>query len=67
MLIYFNISLIDTYPFKQWVKGILYNFTAHFVRGSVASAPSVFTDLLNYITQRNNFEVGSNFALLRKL
>ncbi|CAG9540270.1 unnamed protein product [Cercopithifilaria johnstoni] len=45
---------------KQWDKGILYNFTVNFIRGSVASPPSVFTDLLNYITQRNNFEVGKS-------
>uniref|UniRef100_A0A915PRP0 Uncharacterized protein n=1 Tax=Setaria digitata TaxID=48799 RepID=A0A915PRP0_9BILA len=45
---------------KQWDKGILYNFTVHFVRGTVASPPSVFTDLLNYITQRNNFQVGKS-------
>ncbi|VDK69878.1 unnamed protein product [Litomosoides sigmodontis] len=45
---------------KQWDKGILYNFTVNFVRGSVSSPPSVFTDLLDYITQRNNFEVGKS-------
>ncbi|VBB35554.1 unnamed protein product, partial [Acanthocheilonema viteae] len=41
---------------KQWDKGILYNFTVSFVRGSVASLFSIFPDLLNYITQWNNFE-----------
>ncbi|KAM3722540.1 Transmembrane matrix receptor [Dirofilaria immitis] len=45
---------------KNWDKGILYNFTVHFVRGSVASPHRVFIDLLDYITKQNNFEIGKS-------
>ncbi|VDO17439.1 unnamed protein product [Brugia timori] len=38
----------------------MYNFTVNFVRGSVASPESVFTELLQYIAHRNNFEVGKS-------
>lgn len=43
---------------KSWDTGILYNFTSHFVKGSVAEPSAVFTDLIDYIQKRNNFEVG---------
>lgn len=42
---------------KSWDTGILYNFTSHFVKGSVAEPASVFTDLIDYIQKRNDFEV----------
>ncbi|CAB3402805.1 unnamed protein product [Caenorhabditis bovis] len=45
---------------KSWDTGILYNFTSHFVRGSVAEPSTVFTDLIDYIQKHNNFEVGKS-------
>ncbi|CAD6188433.1 unnamed protein product [Caenorhabditis auriculariae] len=45
---------------SSWTTGILYNFTSHFVRGSVAEPSTVFTDLIEYISKRNHFEVGTS-------
>ncbi|KAJ1374162.1 hypothetical protein KIN20_036788 [Parelaphostrongylus tenuis] len=44
----------------SWVSGLLYNFTSHFVRGSVGEPSAVFTDLINYITKKNNYEIGNS-------
>uniref|UniRef100_A0A915AKQ6 Transmembrane cell adhesion receptor mua-3 n=1 Tax=Parascaris univalens TaxID=6257 RepID=A0A915AKQ6_PARUN len=45
---------------KSWDGGILYNFTANFVRGTVSTPSQVFTDLIDYIIKKNNYEVGSS-------
>ncbi|RCN51669.1 EGF-like domain protein [Ancylostoma caninum] len=44
----------------SWIHGILYNFTSHFVRGSVGEPSTVFTDLIEYISKKNNYEVGTS-------
>ncbi|KAE9418454.1 hypothetical protein Angca_009775 [Angiostrongylus cantonensis] len=44
----------------SWVSGLLYNFTSHFVRGSVSEPSAVFTDLINYIAKNNNYEIGKS-------
>ncbi|KHJ84237.1 SEA domain protein, partial [Oesophagostomum dentatum] len=44
----------------SWIPGILYNFTSHFVRGSVGEPSTVFTDLIEYIAKKNNHEVGTS-------
>ncbi|VDL87674.1 unnamed protein product, partial [Nippostrongylus brasiliensis] len=41
---------------QSWISGILYNFTSHFVRGSVGEPQTVFTDLIEYIVKKNNYE-----------
>ncbi|VDM42590.1 unnamed protein product [Toxocara canis] len=45
---------------KSWDRGILYNFTANFVRGAVSTPSKVFTDLIDYIAKKNNLEIGSS-------
>uniref|UniRef100_A0A9J2QCB0 EGF-like domain-containing protein n=1 Tax=Ascaris lumbricoides TaxID=6252 RepID=A0A9J2QCB0_ASCLU len=45
---------------KSWDRGILYNFTVNFVRGTVSTPSKVFTDLVDYIIKKNNYEVGSS-------
>uniref|UniRef100_A0A158QLB9 VWFA domain-containing protein n=1 Tax=Haemonchus placei TaxID=6290 RepID=A0A158QLB9_HAEPC len=44
----------------SWISGILYNFTTHFVRGTVSAPSMVFTDLVDYIIKKNNYEVGQS-------
>uniref|UniRef100_A0A183FQQ6 VWFA domain-containing protein n=1 Tax=Heligmosomoides polygyrus TaxID=6339 RepID=A0A183FQQ6_HELPZ len=44
----------------SWVHGVLYNFTSHFVRGAVGEPSTVFTDLIEYISKKNNYEVGTS-------
>ncbi|KAK6021734.1 hypothetical protein OSTOST_12588, partial [Ostertagia ostertagi] len=44
----------------SWISGVLYNFTTHFVRGAVGAPSSVFTDLVDYIIKKNNYEVGQS-------
>lgn len=43
---------------KTWNHGILYNFTASFIRGTIESPKKVFTDLVEYIKKKNNGEIG---------
>ncbi|KAK6017494.1 SEA domain protein [Ostertagia ostertagi] len=45
----------------SWISGVLYNFTTHFVRGAVGAPSSVFTDLVDYIIKKNNYEVSDYF------
>uniref|UniRef100_A0A1I7XPS4 EGF-like domain-containing protein n=1 Tax=Heterorhabditis bacteriophora TaxID=37862 RepID=A0A1I7XPS4_HETBA len=44
----------------SWINGLLYNFTSHFVRGSVGEPSTVFTDLIEYIGKKNGYEVGTS-------
>ncbi|KAK5966841.1 Calcium binding EGF domain protein, partial [Trichostrongylus colubriformis] len=44
----------------SWISGVLYNFTTHFVRGTVSTPSVVFTDLVDYIIKKNNYEVGQS-------
>ncbi|KAK6042353.1 EGF-like domain protein, partial [Cooperia oncophora] len=46
--------------FQTWISGVLYNFTTHFVRGTVGAPKAVFTDLVEYIIKKNNYEVGKS-------
>ncbi|KJH46964.1 EGF-like domain protein [Dictyocaulus viviparus] len=47
----------------SWVNGLLYNFTSHFVRGSVGEPSTVYTDLLEYILHKNNHEKKERFEI----
>ncbi|CAI4230491.1 unnamed protein product [Auanema sp. JU1783] len=44
----------------SWDHGILYNFTSYFVKGGVAEPKTVFTDLIDYIAKKNNYQVGTS-------
>ncbi|GMT19358.1 hypothetical protein PFISCL1PPCAC_10655, partial [Pristionchus fissidentatus] len=44
----------------SWDEGVLYNFTANFVRGSVAEPRTVWSELIDYIMKKNKFEVGTS-------
>ncbi|MFH4974923.1 hypothetical protein AB6A40_001632 [Gnathostoma spinigerum] len=45
---------------KTFDRGIIYNFTTSFVRGSVETPSKVYTDLYEYIVNHNNYEVGNS-------